>query len=92
MSIYRKTHDALAQSFSLVYHQDHANAATHCAPVRYSPITFRLAEVIHASAYDEEYFLGDLADQVMRVIADRGAYEEDPGRSGAAPAGHSIPF
>ena len=80
MNTYKATVDALTAGFNLVYHQDHANAAMHCATVRYSPITFRFAELIHAAAYDDEYFTGDLADHVMRVINDKGAYEEDKGR------------
>ena len=80
MNAYQDLWDALYHSFMIVYHQDHANASMHCAPVRYSPITFRLASVIHASVYDEEFFVGDLAANVGRVLADRGAYEEDPGR------------
>ena len=72
--------DALTHGFFLVYHQDHANAAMHCATVRYSPITFRFAELIHAEAYDDEYFTGGLARSVMEVINDKGAYEQDKGR------------
>ena len=72
--------EALIHGFLLVYHQDHANAAMHCTTVRYSPITFRFAELIHAHAYDDEYFIGELSEQVRRVIGDKGEYEEDRGR------------
>ena len=72
---------ALGHAFLHVYHQDHANASMHCAPVRYSPITFRLAEVIHATAYDEDLFaIAGLAGSVGAVMGDRGRYEEDKGR------------
>lgn len=72
---------ALGHAFLHVYHQDHANAAMHCAATRYSPITFRLAEAIHATSYDEDLFaIGGLADAVGAVMRDRGAYEEDEGR------------
>lgn len=37
---------ALYQALRHHAHQDEANAALHCAPVRFSPITFRLAEAL----------------------------------------------
>lgn len=54
------------------YHLDHSNAAVHTAPVRYSPITFRLAEALTAAREGSAL--------VAHVMADRGAYEEDKGR------------
>src|SRR5262245_20366830 len=36
----------LYQAFLKMYHEDRANAAMHCAEVRYSPLTFRLAEAM----------------------------------------------
>lgn len=36
----------LHTAFLRAYHSDCANAATHCAPVRYSPLTMRLAETL----------------------------------------------
>lgn len=70
---------AMWEAFRNFAHLDEANAAIHTAPVRYSPITFRLAEQLDAM---EVY--GDLAPdgaallaQVMRHL---GAYEEDRGR------------
>ena len=51
---------------------DRANAQIHCAPVRYSPITFRLARALRSA--------GANADPVQRVLDHDGAYEEDPGR------------
>ena len=51
---------------------DRANAAMHCAPVRYSPVTFRLARALHACGATDAY--------VQRVIDHDGAYAEDPGR------------
>ena len=61
-------------------HLDHSNAAIHSAPVRYSPITFRLAE-----ALDELRFEAVPTDEVSRlllyeVLTHRGAYAEDTGR------------
>lgn len=54
-------------------HADEANAAMHCAEVRYSPITFRLAEAL-VSLGENEHPL------VVAVMLDRGAYVEDTGR------------
>ena len=73
---------ALGHAFTHVYHQDHANAAMHCAQVRYSPITFRLAEAIHAVAYDDAYHTLPASTQqaLSAVLSDRGTYEEDRGR------------
>jgi hypothetical protein len=53
-------------------HTDKANAAMHLASVRFSPITFRLAE-----ALDEESFRNSSVDE---VLSHRHAYTEDPGR------------
>jgi hypothetical protein len=50
-------------------HLDESNAAIHCADVRYSPITFRLAEAL---SLDDE--------TVRRVMAHSNQYEEDKGR------------
>jgi len=44
----------------------------HCASVRYSPITFRLAEFC--------WNTGCKAAEVRGVLLDLGDYEEDPGR------------
>lgn len=64
---------AIWHAFLHVYHQDHANAAMHCANVRYSPITFRLAELIRRN-----WAIND--PQLIAVIDDLGKYEEDKGR------------
>jgi hypothetical protein len=55
-------------------HLDEANAAIHCAEVRYSPLTFRLAEALAADD------VTDADSTVARVLAHVGAYAEDPGR------------
>lgn len=69
--------EVLLWAFKHVYHADLMNAAMHCAEVRYSPITFRLAEALHRH-------WGELTPSqmsfVLPVLADKGAYEEDPGR------------
>jgi hypothetical protein len=60
-------------AFSHFYHADHANAAFHTAPVRFSPITFRLAEAL--AEYVDEY-----DEPLTEVLNDKGKYREDPGR------------
>lgn len=67
----------LYQAFKHFYHLDHSNAAVHTAAVRYSPITFRLAEAINELA--DEVTPKVYAD-VYDVLTDMGAYEEDTGR------------
>jgi len=55
-------------------HLDESNAAVHCGAVRYSPLTFRLAEALNRRGVNA-------ADAYVRdVIADAGRYEEDKGR------------
>lgn len=61
--------------FQQNYHLDHSNAQVHTAPVRYSPITFRLAEYIW------EQFPGHRVNDDLRAVwLARGEYEEDKGR------------
>lgn len=62
--------DAIAWALQYFKSMDEANAAIHCAPVRYSPITFRLAELLDAE-------IDSAAEEVLRH---RGKYEEDRGR------------
>lgn len=59
--------------FQYFYHNDCANAAIHCADVRFSPITFKLAEALK----DNDY--GNLTG-VLHVLGHRGHYELDHGR------------
>lgn len=56
-------------------HADESNAAIHCSPVRYSPLTFRIAEYLwnHFPSYRAQ-------TELARVAADLGSYEEDRGR------------
>ncbi len=56
-------------------HLDESNAAIHCATVRYSPITFRIAEYLwnHFPSYR-------VNENLCSVILDSGQYPEDPGR------------
>ena len=55
---------------------DIANAAIHTSAVRYSPITFRLAEVL----VDTEVS-GVVEYALENVLNHLGTYEEDPGRA-----------
>jgi hypothetical protein len=64
--------NTLWQAFRRSYHEDHANAALHCATVRYSPLTFRLAE--------QCWVMGARSMEVSAVILDLGDYVEDLGR------------
>jgi hypothetical protein len=69
-------HEVLLWSFQQNYHADQMNAAVHCAPVRFSPITFRLYEALM-----EQWPVGeDITEEMATVGHHRGAYEEDPGR------------
>lgn len=67
--------DLLFQCLRHFVHLDESNAAIHCAQVRYSPITFRLAEYL--AELDTEWF--DDAT-VATVLSHVGQYEEDQGR------------
>lgn len=59
---------------------DIANAAIHTSMVRYSPITFRLAEKL----LDTEVS-GVVAYALENVLNHLGTYQEDPGRAGDTP-------
>jgi hypothetical protein len=63
-------------AFLHLYYMDKANAAVHCAPVWFSPVTFRLAE--HLFTTNNVDVL--LSDEFGEVHAALGAYEEDKGR------------
>lgn len=68
--------DGVLWAFEHFYHLDCANAKIHCAPVRFSPITFRLAEACVAKWSKGE----DWTKQLAHVMHDIGQYEEDKGR------------
>ena len=68
--------DALLWAFDHFYYMDKANACMHCAPVRFSPLTFRLAEALKEDWSEQEDFTPEL-DEVLRH---KGRYAEDPGR------------
>lgn len=66
--------DLIFHAFEHFFGQDQANASVHMAEVKFSPITFRLAEALSTDSY---YF--DVTD-VAIVLAHKGKYEEDQGR------------
>ena len=63
-------------AFTQNYHLDKSNAAVHCAPVRFSPITFRLYELLMEDWPVEE----DITQELAEVAHHKGQYAEDPGR------------
>lgn len=67
--------DILWNCFQQNFHADCSNAAIHTAPVRYSPLTFRLAEYIW------DTFPGFRVNDDLRAVwLDRNQYQEDTGR------------
>jgi hypothetical protein len=75
--------DVLLWAFQHFYNMDKANAAMHCAPVRYSPITFRFAQAIEELRYErgeEPPTSLSVLPEVWSVLHDIGSYAEDPGR------------
>lgn len=72
--------DVLYQALRHFVHLDESNAAIHCAPVRYSPITFRLAEHLAATLADPDADWVDLDNTVATVMSHVGQYDEDAGR------------
>jgi hypothetical protein len=68
--------DALFYACTHFIHADRANAAIHCAPVRFSPLTFRLVALYEALAPAHAEDDDDISD----VIAHRDSYPLDHGR------------
>lgn len=69
----------LWECFRHFIHLDESNAAMHTAPVRYSPITFRLAEHL-APLLNTEWLAPHNRVLLREVVSHIGAYEEDKGR------------
>jgi hypothetical protein len=73
----------LWQAFEFHARRDQMNAAGHVSAVRWSPLTFRLADQLDALLDPERQAVGlspgsmDLLDSVQHA---RGAYAEDAGR------------
>jgi hypothetical protein len=72
--------ELLWHCFAKMYHEDNANAAMHCAPVRFSPLTFRIAEHLDLLVPEVPGPNEDVYVAVRQVLLDRGRYKEDPGR------------
>lgn len=68
--------EAALWAFDHFYHMDKANASMHLAPVKFSPITFRLAYVLLDAWNDDE----DITQELAEVREHIGKYELDPGR------------
>ena len=58
------------------YHLDKSNAAIHCSTVRFSPITFRLYELLMSEWPEGE----DITQEMAEIREHYGTYEEDRGR------------
>ncbi len=72
---------ALYQSFLHFYHLDCSNAAVHTASVRFSPLTFRLAEALKTKdIYIQVVHEGWSENELQIVWSHEGAYSEDTGR------------
>lgn len=67
----------LWECFRHFVHLDESNAAIHCAQVRYSPLTFRLAEQLEDLPSWFDPWNAELLDTVLKH---RNKYEEDKGR------------
>jgi len=71
-----KPTEVLLWCFQQNYHLDKSNAAVHCAPVRFSPLTFRIYEILAGDWADDE----DITQEMAEVRSHYGKYDEDPGR------------
>ena len=58
------------------FHLDKSNAAVHCAPVKFSPLTFRLVQALLVLWPEDE----DITPEMAEVRAAIGAYVLDGGR------------
>ena len=68
--------DAVLWAFFYMYHTDKANACMHCAPVKFSPITFRLFDELIADWPEGE----DIPQEMAEVRSHNDLYTPDPGR------------
>lgn len=57
-------------------HLDKSNAAIHCSPVKFSPLTFRIFEALIYDWPDDE----DITQEMAEVRNHQNMYEEDSGR------------
>lgn len=68
-------YSTIAWAFEQNYHSDKSNACIHTSEVRFSPLTFRLAEILTGYAGPE----GDSL-YVKEVMSHKNKYQEDKGR------------
>jgi len=68
--------DAVQWAFEHFYHMDCANAKVHCAPVKFSPITFNMYHLLMMWWPDGE----DITQEMAHVMTDVDKYELDAGR------------
>lgn len=68
--------DAIQWAFLHFYYMDKANACMHCAPVKFSPLTFRLLDALAGLWPEDE----DWSQMMAEVRDHRGSYDPDPGR------------
>jgi len=72
----RLSEDGPYHAFLHFYHLDKSNAAFHCSEVRFSPVTFRLAEHLR----DAHHMEALTSDELAHVLTELHTYEEDRGR------------
>ena len=68
--------DPIQWAFLQNYYLDKSNACVHCAPVRFSPLTFRLHAALVILWSEDEHETREMAEVAEHV----GLYEEDKGR------------
>jgi hypothetical protein len=68
--------DVLLWAFLQNYHLDKSNAAVHCAPVKFSPLTFRLYHEMSERWPADEDIPAEMAEVRFHV----NTYDLDPGR------------
>ena len=62
--------------FEYLYHLDKSNACIHCSPVKFSPLTFRVALMLLAAWNPDE----DITQELAEVRSHIDTYELDQGR------------
>jgi hypothetical protein len=76
MTFVMPNNDIALWCFDHFFHMDKANACMHCAPVKFSPITFRCYQaLIEQWPVDE-----DITQELAEVGNHFGKYELDAGR------------
>lgn len=72
----RMVDDVMLWCFDYFFHMDKANACMHNAPVKFSPITFRLMDSLMETWNPDK----DITQEMAEVRYHKGQYELDPGR------------